>query len=77
MPKYLARGAILLMQSAALLLAGLAARVPALAQGETTSAILGSVTDSSGCGDPRRDSDRHQRREWHETIRENGRLGAL
>ena len=28
-------------------------------------------------GDPRRDCDRHERREWPDTIRENGRRRAL
>ena len=42
MPKFWVRGLILLM------FIELALRVPAMAQGETTSAIVGSVADPTG-----------------------------
>ena len=48
MPKSWARKLILLGPSLAFLLSALAMQVPALAQGETTSAIVGSVTDQTG-----------------------------
>jgi hypothetical protein len=44
----MARKLILLRPSLAFLLSALAMQVPALAQGETTSAIVGSVTDQTG-----------------------------
>ena len=52
MPKLRARNLVILMQPLALLVSSLAMRVPALAQGETTSAIVGSVTDPSGAALP-------------------------
>jgi hypothetical protein len=52
MPKYRARSLILLMQPLALVVSTLAMRVTALAQGETTSAIVGSVTDPTGAAIP-------------------------
>ena len=52
MPKLRARNLVTLMQPLALLVSTLAMRVPALAQGETTSAIVGSVTDPSGAALP-------------------------
>src|SRR6266849_3618705 len=52
MPKYWARSLILLMQPLALVVSTLAMRVPALAQGETTSAIVSSVTDQTGAAIP-------------------------
>jgi hypothetical protein len=52
MPKFRARSLILLMQPLALVVSTLAMRVPALAQGETTSAIVGSVTDPTGAAIP-------------------------
>src|SRR6266852_3020416 len=52
MPKSWARSLILLMQPLALVVSTLAMRVPALAQGETTSAIVGSVTDPTGAAIP-------------------------
>jgi len=48
MPKLRARKLILLGPSLAFLLSALPMQVPALAQGETTSAIVGSVTDQTG-----------------------------
>src|SRR5712691_12049385 len=51
MPKYW-RNLAVLMQPLALLAFALAMRVPALAQGETTSAIVGSVTDPTGAAIP-------------------------
>jgi len=48
MPKFWVRHLILLTQPLAFLAPTLAMRVPALAQGETTSAIVGSVTDPTG-----------------------------
>jgi len=47
-----ARNLIVLMPPLALLFSNLATRVPALAQGETTSAIVGSVTDPTGAAIP-------------------------
>ena len=44
-------GAVL-MRLLALLVAAFALRVPVMAQGETTSAIVGSVTDPSGAAIP-------------------------
>src|ERR1700686_4054626 len=52
MPKSGARNLVLLMQPLAFLVCALAIRVPALAQGETTSAIIGSVTDPTGAAIP-------------------------
>src|ERR1019366_1526152 len=53
MPKLRQRNLILLLQPLAFFVSTLAMRVPALAQGETTSAIIGSVTDPSGAALPR------------------------
>src|ERR1035441_462213 len=47
------RHLIILMQPLVFLVFDLALRVPAIAQGETTSAIVGSVTDPTGSGIPR------------------------
>src|SRR5712671_2173434 len=47
MPKLTSRH-LLSMRLLALLIFALAFRVPAMAQGETTSAIVGSVTDPTG-----------------------------
>src|ERR1039458_7026619 len=52
MPKLWPRNLAILMPSLAFLVSTLAMRVPALAQGETTSAIIGSVTDPSGAALP-------------------------
>ncbi len=52
MPKYLARGLLLPMQCLLLAVSTLALRVPAMAQGETTSAIAGSAADPSGAAIP-------------------------
>src|ERR1019366_9106270 len=52
MPKLRQRNLVILMQPWALLVSTLAMRVPAVAQGETTSAIVGSVTDPSGAALP-------------------------
>src|SRR5712691_4055580 len=51
MPKYW-RNLAVLMQPLALLAFAFALRVPVLAQGETTSAIAGSVTDPTGAAIP-------------------------
>jgi len=48
MPKSRACNLVILMQPLALLVSTLAVQVPSLAQGETTSAIVGTVTDPSG-----------------------------
>ena len=48
MPKLRARNLVILMQPLALLVSTLAVQVPSLAQGETTSAIVGTITDPSG-----------------------------
>src|SRR6202166_3728672 len=48
MPKLRVRNLVILMQPLALLVSTLAVQVPSLAQGETTSAIVGTVTDPSG-----------------------------
>ncbi|MGA2186254.1 MAG: carboxypeptidase-like regulatory domain-containing protein [Bryobacteraceae bacterium] len=53
MPKTWARNLILPMPPLAFLVSALVVRVPALAQGETTSAIVGSVTDQTGAAIPR------------------------
>jgi hypothetical protein len=47
-----------------------------LAQGETTSAIVGSVTDPPGRRS-RRHRDRHEHREWPETIRKTDDSGRF
>src|ERR1035438_8031026 len=52
MPKLRALNLALLMRPLALLVSTLATQVPAQAQGETTSAIVGSVTDPSGAALP-------------------------
>ena len=52
MPNLWARNLVILIQPLALLVSTLAVRVPSLAQGETTSAIVGSVTDPSGAALP-------------------------
>ena len=52
MPKFKPRNLVVLMQPLALLVSTLAMRVPALAQGETTSAIVGSVGDPSRAAIP-------------------------
>src|SRR5579872_1924098 len=52
MPKSWARNLIVLMQPLAFLALTLAMRVPAVAQGETTSAIVGSVTDPTEAAIP-------------------------
>jgi hypothetical protein len=52
MPKSGPRKLILLMRPLACLVATFAMHVPALAQGETTSAIVGSVTDPTGAPIP-------------------------
>jgi Carboxypeptidase regulatory-like domain len=52
MPKSWERNLFLLMPPLALLFSTLAMRIPALAQGETTSAIVGSVTDPTGAAIP-------------------------
>ena len=77
MPKLWARNLVVLMQPLALLVSALAMRVPALAQGETTSAIVGSVTDPTGAAIPGATVTVTSSRERPETIRENGRLRAL
>ena len=46
------RHLIILMQPLVFLVFDLALRVPAIAQGETTSAIVGTLTDSSGAAVP-------------------------
>ena len=77
MPKsWLGSGAVL-MRLLALLVAAFALRVPVMAQGETTSAIVGSVTDPSGAAIPGATVTVTQQREWPETIRENRRRRAL
>src|SRR5580658_8038186 len=48
MPKLRLGGLICLLQLVAFLVPAFLWRVPAMAQGETTSAIVGSVTDPSG-----------------------------
>src|SRR5260370_10080406 len=48
MPKFWVRSLIVLMQPLAFLVFELALRVPVMAQGETTSAIVGSVIDPTG-----------------------------
>jgi hypothetical protein len=48
MTKLWSHNVVALMQSLALLVVHLALRVPMMAQGETTSAIVGSVTDPTG-----------------------------
>src|SRR5260370_22087208 len=48
MPKSGAANLIVLMQALAFMVFDLALRVPMMAQGETTSAIVGSVTDRTG-----------------------------
>jgi hypothetical protein len=76
MPKLWLRR-VILAGPLAILLSAPALQVPAMAQGETTSAIVGSVTDPSGAAiipappSPSRTGERPQ------TIRENGRLGAV
>ncbi len=52
MPKYLHRNLAFLMQPLALLVCDVALRVPLRAQGETTSAIAGSISDPSGAAIP-------------------------
>src|ERR1700719_997525 len=52
MPRSGARSPALLIRPLAFLVFTLAVRVPALAQGETTSAIAGSVTDPTGAAIP-------------------------
>src|SRR3984957_1238060 len=52
MPKLRARNLVLLMRPLALLVSTLALRIPAMAQGETTSAIVGSVSDQTGAAIP-------------------------
>src|SRR5713226_2062848 len=52
MPKFWGRNLIFLMPPLAILASTLALRVPALAQGETTSAIVGSVTDPTAAAIP-------------------------
>src|SRR6202140_3961642 len=52
MPKFRARSLALLLQPLALLVFDLALRVPVMAQGETTSAIAGSVADPAGAAIP-------------------------
>src|SRR2546425_645125 len=52
MPKSWPRNLILFVPPLVFLASTLAMRVPALAQGETTSAIVGSVTDPTGAAIP-------------------------
>ncbi len=52
MPKFWVSNLLFLMPPLAFLASTLAMRVPALAQGETTSAIVGSVTDPTGAAIP-------------------------
>ena len=52
MPKFWVRHLIILMQPLVFLVFDLALRVPAIAQGETTSAIVGAVTDPTGSAIP-------------------------
>ena len=64
----------MLMPLAAFLISACALPLALMAQGETTSAIVGFGHRSGRRSDPGRYRDRHQSREWPETIREDGRL---
>jgi hypothetical protein len=52
MPKFTTRRRWLPVQMVAFLVSTLASSVPVMAQGETTSAIVGSVTDPTGAAIP-------------------------